>query len=100
MTNTEILNFIIEAINEKIANEPDGNINTEYIQDYLFKHNIETRICDTCDKLMIEGYVVNDGDFHYCSDKCFLNDFSEEEIKEMLEESETNEGETYWTEWN
>ena len=64
-----------------------------------------TRKCSKCNSVMFEGYVENDGDAHYCSKTCLLNEFDSEEkffgtVEEQEEFEEKGYGNpNYWTNW-
>lgn len=64
--------------------------------DELSEHLDSLRICDACNRPMIEGYCIDDGQEHYCSDDCLHSYYSEEEYIEM---SDDEEGNSYWTVW-
>lgn len=53
------------------------------------------RVCSECGALMHEGYCVDMGYAHYCSDKCLHKHFTDEE---WCEECKTN-SQSYWTDW-
>lgn len=55
-----------------------------------------SRVCDECNKGMNQGYVINGGEAHYCSDDCLHKHYTAEEWKEMY----SDEGDSYWTEWD
>lgn len=46
------------------------------------------RICDHCGKVMDEGYMIEDGIEHYCSDDCLHQHYSHEEYLEMYDNGE------------
>lgn len=94
----DTLKFIINAVNEKLDNTAE--IDAQEIADELSECGIELRVCDTCGHLMIEGYILYDGDEYYCSNECMLEQYTEEEKEEILKEADTDEGTSYWTEWN
>ena len=74
---------IIEDIEEnKIFFNDDGTILGEY------------RICSHCGEKMIDGFVIYDGDYYYCSEKCLHQHFTEEKYLELYEEDAA-----YWTQW-
>ena len=52
------------------------------------------RKCSICGKEMVSGYVLDDGIYYYCSDKCLYKHITKEEYLEMYDN-----GEAYWTEW-
>lgn len=54
------------------------------------------RICDECHRPMIEGFCIDDGREHYCSENCLHRQYSEEEYKAMYNDGEGN---SYWTVW-
>lgn len=54
------------------------------------------RICDHCHRPMIEGYCIDDGCEHYCSDGCLSNNYSNEEYEQMYDDGE---GTSYYTNW-
>lgn len=53
------------------------------------------RICDECNKPMIEGFVV-DGCFTYCSKECLHKHISEKEFNHLHNDGN---GDSYWTTW-
>lgn len=52
------------------------------------------RRCSKCGKLMIEGFLVDDGLEYYCSDDCVFSTYTKEECFEMY-----MEGHAFWTNW-
>lgn len=72
---------------------------------FILEHGIDQlRVCDYCGKLLDEGYVINNGNQHYCND-CF--DKLKEQgkiaayILQDIENACTNDNsESYWTVWN
>lgn len=52
------------------------------------------RICDHCRQPMIEGYCIDDGFEHYCSDECLHTHYSTEEYERMYADSN---GISYYT---
>ena len=46
--------------------------------------------CDTCHKPTIEGYCIDDGAEHYCSDKCLHDQMTDEDFQEMSGEDGTS----------
>jgi len=56
---------------------------------------ITTPRCTCCGRLMLEGFVIYDGEEHYCSGECLHSKYSEEEYFEMYVN-----GEGYWTNWH
>lgn len=64
--------------------------------DELSEHLDCLRICDECHHPMIEGYCIDDGREHYCSDECLNQVYTEEEFETMCSDGEGN---SYWTVW-
>ena len=62
----------------------------------LCEHMDCLRICDECHHPMIEGFCIDDGKEHYCSEECLHNHYSEEEYLAMYNDGEGN---SYWTVW-
>lgn len=54
------------------------------------------KICSECGKIMFEGFVINGGDEHYCSEECLQKHYTLEEYEQMNEE---NDDDNYWTDW-
>ena len=54
------------------------------------------RICNACHKPMIEGFCIDDGREHYCSEECLHTTYSDEEYEAM---SNDENGNSYWTVW-
>ena len=55
------------------------------------------RQCDECGSGMNEGFVVNDGDEYFCSDKCLHEKYSKKDWKRMYGSGDSD---SYWTDWN
>lgn len=53
------------------------------------------RVCDGCGCHMDEGYVIGDGELHYCQE-CLDKLYTKEEWEAMCEEDEDA---NYWTSW-
>lgn len=66
------------------------------IKEELEQFGLEVRVCTSCLKIMIEGYVIEGGFAYYCSDKCLEYDMTLEEFEQAYGDGNT---ETYWTEW-
>ena len=49
------------------------------------------RVCSHCGKDIREGWVYDDGRAYYCSNRCLLQHFSEEEWNDYLERAESDE---------
>jgi hypothetical protein len=74
---------IEEAIEEDcICFEIDGELIGEY------------RICTECGKMMVDGYVINDGEEYYCSEDCLHKHCTPEQYGELFEEDCA-----YYTDW-
>lgn len=54
------------------------------------------RYCYECGEENFDsGYVINDGDEYFCSDKCLYANYSEKSYLKMYED-----GTAYWTQWD
>ncbi|WP_304576770.1 hypothetical protein [Romboutsia ilealis] len=62
-------------------------------------HNNEIRICSNpeCKKIMVEGYVIENGMEYYCCEECLHTEITEEEFIELYDDGE---GDSYYTEWD
>ena len=69
--------------------------------DEIFRFDDEKRLCDECGKPMMEGYVIDSGSEHYCSDECLHKHYTAEEYQEKYDEGTDGIDceDTYWTEW-
>jgi hypothetical protein len=76
---------IAEVILSKIDELECDNIMNDHI-----------RICDECGEVMTQGYCINDGDEHYCSDECLHKHYTQDEYLEMYDDGN---GDSYWTDW-
>ena len=76
---------------ELLAKESDFDFWNE-----LSEHLDCLRICSICHHPMIEGYCIDDGREHYCSDECLHHDYTDEEFNEM---NDDGNGNSYWTVW-
>ncbi|PZX07921.1 hypothetical protein C7437_1011043 [Psychrobacillus insolitus] len=54
------------------------------------------RTCSHCKKLMIEGYVIEDGEDYYCSDEHLETKYTRKQFLEMFDDGK---GDSYWHEW-
>ena len=94
--------------------DEDGNIQTEEneceeeydaiidtFREYVIANGVKySRKCDKCGCGMNEGYVVYNGEEHYCSEECLNKVYTAEQWTKMYEESEEEGGsDNYWTEW-
>lgn len=69
---------LIKRLNN-VLNEGDRAARYNFavaIQEELEKFDIEARVCKTCLKIMIEGYVIDGGMYYYCSDECLEYDMT------------------------
>ena len=62
----------------------------------LIEHIDCIRICEICNRPMIEGYCIDDGREHYCSDECLHHRYRNEEFETMYD---NGNGNSYWTVW-
>lgn len=84
--------IIIELFNE--------SYNKEQLNDIfkvLEEAEIEVRKCSNCNKLMVEGYVIDNGESYYCSDECLERNMSREEFEQLYKDGE---GDSYFTQWD
>jgi len=54
----------------------------------------EIRKCSCCGKEITSAYVLDDGTYYFCSEKCLNSQITMEEYEEMYDE-----GLAYWTEF-
>lgn len=87
----QMLNDILDEINRDERYKISISI-----EEVLEEYGLEVRVCTSCLKIMIEGYVIEGGFAYYCSDKCLEYDMTLEEFKHAYGDGNT---ETYWTEW-
>ena len=97
------LRFLIKALNNMfdkyIKEKKPLSVDEQDMQEFLEEQGIESRICSNCDHLMIEGYIVDEGNEYFCSDKCMKEFYSEEELAELLEGADEDDTSIYWTDW-
>lgn len=89
---------LIQKLNN-VFNENDRGARHDFavsIQEELERFDLEVRVCTSCLKIMIEGYVIEGGMDYYCSDKCLEYDMTLEEFEQSYGDGDT---ESYWTEW-
>lgn len=84
--------LIIELLNKAYSNE---NLND--IFNTLEEAEIEVRKCSSCNKLMVEGYVIENGESYYCDDQCLEKNMSREEFEELYDDGD---GDSYYTQWD
>lgn len=48
--------------------------------------------CSNCNVVMVDGYEIHNGLYHYCSEKCLHSVMTDSEYKELY-----NEGYAFWT---
>lgn len=53
--------------------------------------------CDECGKVMTEGYSIDGGREHYCSDECLHKHYTDAEYLEMYD---CGNGDSFWTRWD
>lgn len=66
------------------------------LEEILDTHELNVRICTTCGCLLDAGYVVNDGEEHYCSDECLHKHYSPKDFKKL---QKINGNANYYTEF-
>ena len=67
--------------------------------DYHFFKDEEFRVCSECGDVMIDGYVINDGDEYYCCDECLHKHYTEEEYLNLYYDGDFDGESTYYTQW-
>jgi len=69
------------------------------LEDVICEYEIETlRECTHCHKLMDEGWIYH-GYETFCSDKCLLEEYPDENIKDLKQYASDDDSDTYWTKW-
>lgn len=84
--------LIIELLSDAYSRDK-----LEEIYNTLEEAEIEIRQCSDCNKLMVEGYVIENGESYYCSDKCLENNMSRAEFEELYD---VGDGDSYYTQWD
>lgn len=64
------------------------------LKQILQNNGIQVCSNPNCKRIMIEGYVINGGEKHYCSDECLHTEISEEYYNELCKD-----GDTYYIRW-
>lgn len=77
----ELIDAIVQAVKTKKEEEDWGD---------------NFRVCDECDSIATEGFVVADGEYIYCSEICLHKHISPSEWLEMYDDGDGN---SYWTQW-
>lgn len=80
------------GLEDKNANLKPDIVEREIPEGMRYAHT-----CSVCGKGMSEGYVVDEGMEHYCSDEC-LNQLYTPEQWAVMAGGDDNES-NYWTEW-
>ena len=102
MTNNDIYDFISKEIAKHSELQPvtkEELMKYENDFDYwdeLTEHLDCLRICDECHRPMIEGFCIDDGREHYCSEQCLHRFYSDKEYEAMYNQGKGN---SYWTVW-
>jgi hypothetical protein len=80
-----------------------GQCGKRWEDEYTLKAVKEIRTCDECHSAMSSGFVVDDGEKYYCTDKCLHKHYTAEQWAEMTEDINPQDkafgGGNYWTEW-
>lgn len=84
---------LIDEVNNMINIIPGNEV--EDIISILEENEVEIRQCTSCGKLMLDGYVVNDGLEYYCDNNCFDKEHGLDNLEDMYQNDEA-----YWTEFN
>lgn len=85
-------NGLIDTIS--IFNVNNNNNNNNKIVEILEELGYEVRLCTNCNKVMLKGYCIGEGDHYACSDECLEMlklKFSDYDYK--------NIDDCYYTEW-
>lgn len=99
LTNKDVYDFLKAEILCHPELEKRFKIDLEHVDDDAFWEELIEKldcftICDVCGKPMIEGYIMNGT--HYCSDACLHEDYTDEQLEELLTDEST---ECYYTNW-
>lgn len=84
---------IFDAINKVVVDKEK----LDEIVNILEEEEINIRQCNNCNKLMVEGYVIENGEAYYCCDKCLESDITRVEFEELYKDGE---GDSYFTQWD
>ena len=55
------------------------------------------RKCNECSSGMDEGFVIENGEEHYCTNHCLNKHYSTDEWNKM---AEGDDADSYWTDWD
>lgn len=94
-TEQELKEFAEFYLNKWDENTSEDVI-AESFTDFWWDSDKTCRRCSICGKLMHTGYCGNMGDAYYSSDECLHSEYTD---KEWAEECESNDHQSYYTEW-
>ena len=60
----------------------------------------DLRWCTECGKSMKSGCILYGGEEYYCSDACIDRNYTDGEQKIIFKDAETDDGESYYTDWD
>ncbi len=75
---------------DKMHKECDKYVDKKY--ECIYEKNENLIRCVKCYKSIKEGYSMDNGSYHYCSERCLYKDISEEEYLELHKK-----GYAFWT---
>ena len=90
-SNNGDLISVIELINISKTKEDDQDIEESFEE-----LGIEVRICSVCNKVMIQGYCVEDGYEYACSDECIKSLIAPDKLETIQSKGEID---IYYTDW-
>ena len=83
---------VVKMANDFIKQEENAIQKTQYqipsSREIKFNESVGKVKCKECNKTIIEGYKVNDGEEYFCSDECLLKNYTPEQVKKMKRNSE------------
>lgn len=104
LDNTDVYDFLKSEISchPELQNRYDDDLK-KYEGNLNFWEELSEqldcfRVCDECHQPMIEGYCINNGDEHYCSEKCLQKHYTEDEWDKMSKDDESTSYYTIWYE--
>lgn len=98
MAHPDLERFFTDKVGMSLKQYIAGYIidNTE-VEELVDELDLEhTRCCSECGSPMYEGYCIENGAEHYCSEECLHKHLSEEEYNDLYDDGK---GDSYWTSW-
>lgn len=87
-------NNLVEVINRLNTIKKDGE--EEEIVLVLEEFGYESRVCSICNKIILEGYCIEDGYQYACSDECLSKIMPIEQFNNLYNDGN---GDSYYTEF-